>query len=76
MFFVSHTNNACDFVIYQLVGRSGMTPAWPNKLINQAGQGVGGKRTQQRISLSYFTVLLISTFIDDDCSHSVSGDYC
>ena len=80
--YVSHkhagtlTHDACDCVIHQPLGRNGVATAQTNKLINQAGWGVGGRRTQQWISLSYFTALLISTCIDDDCSHSVRGDYC
>lgn len=74
--YISRRHDACDCVIHQLLGRNGVASSRPNKLINQAGWGVGGRRTQQRISLSYFTALLISTFIDDVYSHSVRGYYC
>lgn len=72
-----HTHTRCPWLCDpSATGQNGMAPARPNKLINQAGWGVGGRRTQQRISLSYFTALLISIFIDDDYSHSVRGYYC
>lgn len=64
--------NAC--VVHQLLGSDGVAPARPRKLINQAEQGVGGRRMQRWISLSYFTALLISTFIDGDYPHSLK-DY-
>lgn len=38
-------------------------------------QGVGGRRMQRWISLSYFTAMLISTFIDGDYHHSLK-DCC
>lgn len=50
----SHTTS-CDCVIHQLLGRNGMAPARPSKLINQAGWRVGGGRTRQWLSLSDFT---------------------
>lgn len=65
--------SAC--VVHQQVGDDAVTPVSLRKLINQARRGVGGRKRQRRISLSYFTTLAISAFIDDDYRHSMK-DYC